>query len=148
MMMKCIAAALVCQPCWIYSLTDVGLSQIPGFKRDCKIRRMRQICCFRRAFQKLKVFQLQGASPPDPLTMGQRRSPCVSIPHDPPGCEHWAVQWPRNIAKVIDGHITWKLSVDFLLAISISVDVSYIISGVMSWYPSDQRSRWHDVEVM
>jgi len=42
------------------------LSQIPGVSVYvvCKIRRMRQICCFRRSSKKLKSFQLQGGSRP------------------------------------------------------------------------------------
>jgi len=36
-----------------------------------------------------------------------------------------------NVAEVIDSRIIWKLSCDFLLAISVSVDVSYIISEML-----------------
>jgi len=44
-------------------------------------------------------------------------------------CE--TVYWPWNIAKVIDIPIIWKQTFDILLAISISADVSYIISGIL-----------------
>jgi len=39
--------------------------------------------------------------------------------------------WNRPIAKVIDIRITWKLSCDFLLVISVSVAVSYIMSEIL-----------------
>jgi len=44
------------------------------------------------------------------------------------------VWWPWNIAKVIDIRIIWKhwkQTFDFLLAISVSVDLSYIISEIL-----------------
>ena len=50
-------------------------------------------------------------------------------------CE--TVKWPWNIAKVIDIRITWKQTFDFLLVISVSVDVSYnfwhIALGKVKW---------------
>jgi len=44
-------------------------------------------------------------------------------------CE--TVLWPWNISKVIDSRFNWQLSCDILLTVSVSVDVSYIISEIL-----------------
>ena len=54
-------------------------------------------------------------------------------------CE--TVYWPWNIAKVIDIRITWKHTFDFLLAISVSVDVAYIISEMLD------LGGWNDSQI-
>jgi len=54
-------------------------------------------------------------------------------------CE--TVLWPCNIAKVIDIRIIWKQTFDFLLAISVSVDVSYTVSKILD------LGGWNDLQI-
>jgi len=54
-------------------------------------------------------------------------------------CE--TVSQPCNIAKVIDIRITWKQTFNFVLAISVSMVVSYIISEILD------LGGWNDIQI-
>ena len=69
---------------WLFTVQVAGEEGLPGLELDspvCKIRRMKQICCFRLASKSWKVFSFRGLRPlipwPGPVTCMVHMLLCV-----------------------------------------------------------------------